>query len=68
MSPKLPMEFPEPFHSAKTSSWPSLMRNCQVSPYAKSAVRRLLASSRDLRAARRADRLALSRARKLLKP
>jgi hypothetical protein len=33
------MQLPEPFHSAKMSSWPSLMRDPAVSPYAKDAAR-----------------------------
>ena len=36
------MELPEPFHSAKMSSWPSLMRNPAVSPYAKGVMRAFL--------------------------
>jgi hypothetical protein len=37
------MELPEPFHSAKMSSWPSLMRDPQVSLYTKAAARAFLA-------------------------
>jgi len=32
------MEFPEPFHSAKISTWRSLIQDPKVSPYAKSSV------------------------------
>ena len=43
------MEFPEPFHSAKMSSWPSLMKSKAVSRYAKSAVRAFLKGVRSSR-------------------
>jgi hypothetical protein len=51
------MELVEPFHSAKLSARPRLLRDPKVRPYAKSAAKQLIESSRALRRARRADRL-----------